>query len=76
MTGNVHVQFGIGGGEGDLSADHTVNNDKLPRIIARAVVYMKRCKRSVQTRGFQGFSPHRLSFSTGLRRAHQQKVAL
>jgi hypothetical protein len=23
MTGNVHVQFGIGGGEGDLSADHT-----------------------------------------------------
>ncbi len=23
MKGNFHVQFGIGGGEGDLSADHT-----------------------------------------------------
>ena len=23
MKGNVHVQFGIGGGESDLSADHT-----------------------------------------------------
>jgi hypothetical protein len=23
MKGNFHVQFGIGGGEGDLVADHT-----------------------------------------------------
>jgi hypothetical protein len=23
MKGNFHVQFGIGGGEGDLIADHT-----------------------------------------------------
>jgi len=23
MKGNFHVQFGIGGGESDLSADHT-----------------------------------------------------
>ena len=28
MKGNFHVQFGIGGGEGDLSADHTKNNAK------------------------------------------------
>jgi hypothetical protein len=31
MKGNFHVQFGIGGGEGDLSADHTGNNDKAER---------------------------------------------
>ena len=28
MKGNFHVQFGIGGGESDLSADHTKNNAK------------------------------------------------
>ncbi len=26
MKGNFHVQFGIGGGESDLSADHTKTN--------------------------------------------------
>ena len=29
MKGNFHVQFGIGGGESDLSADHTKTNVKL-----------------------------------------------
>jgi len=28
MKGNFHVQFGIGGGEVALSADHTRNNDE------------------------------------------------
>jgi hypothetical protein len=34
MKGNFHVQFGIGGGESDLSADHTKTNveDWLRRI--------------------------------------------
>ena len=28
MKGNFHVQFGIGGGEGDLVADHTESWNK------------------------------------------------
>ena len=28
MKGNFHARFGIGGGEGDLSADHTKTNVK------------------------------------------------
>jgi len=28
MKGNFHVQFGIGGGESDLSADHTITTVK------------------------------------------------
>ena len=66
MKGNFHVQFGIGGGEGDLVADHTKSRKrKLPqkgygedRAVARTVPQRKKAV------GEDGDVPERLLLVT------------